>query len=206
MFPKVTSKDRKQAEFEKKLELNRHLDNSKFRKAIKKVFKERRSGINKTISKRPVTSSKLIPVPKYSPKDTLGSTIDRADRYSYRPPQEYQLKFGSTSTSSKRQAKYRSLGEPTNKSQKSSNWPPPSDSNFRQSTEAPTSSPSNLVLPVHCDKCGKENLSGPKQLAIHQQSKKCRNRQDRGKTHQCSHCNRLFDTSHNLKRHNCPKL
>ena len=56
------------------------------------------------------------------------------------------------------------------------------------------------IQPITCKFCFVQ-CSGPKALAFHQASNKCKNRRDYQLKHKCFDCNRLFETTHDLERH-----
>ena len=220
----MNSKSTEEAEFQKRLALNRHLDNSKHQKNIRRIFETRKTIAKKQAKERISKSPLLIPPPKYAPKEFLGSTIYKHQAYTCRPPSQYVEKKRPVYSSISRKISTSHLEIPKSQNKNSSykpHWPPPPDSNYQGAgqststssyksdlpsyTEVPSSSvePASFVEPVDCDLCGKKKLSGPKQLLKHQQSKKCLNRRDWNKVHYCRYCKKKFNTSHNLSRHNC---
>ena len=106
-----------------------------------------------------------------------------------------------------------------------SSWPPPKDSNYSTVSssvlKAPDSShlqadtepdspnlTSSEEIPkaktlkfIVCNLCGTQ-VSGPQQLYIHQNGRKCKNRQLKSKW-PCKYCKCTFDTKHNLEDHKC---
>ena len=216
----MSSTSSEEAKFRKKVEVNRTINNEKFRSKIQGLLKNRK---NKKTTKNTVKTeirSKIFK-PKHSPKEVLGRKLFEYD-YPYRPPRPSPSYRSSNPILRDRSVTntrlIKSSKEPT--SPKKSIWPPPPDTNYRRS---PSISPANLqVEELHCDSvvvnqqvqqveqvdcelCGKKGFSGPKQLKCHQASQKCKNRQLHGLVHNCNYCHRVFDTPHNLYYHNCHK-
>ena len=195
------------------------------------LFKKRREARREALRKKadksekpkPTTPSEFV-APLYPPRQTLGKYISRYTPYYYQPPKQPLPE--DRPRSSKASAPRNRSQEPakntssfTLSSLKSIPYPPPRDSNYSKVNprvpvqrtldfdspehQIPINSPTPERKFVDCEKCGKKNFSSSTQLAIHQQSKKCKNRQDRNTLHKCKICRKTFDTRHNLLKHNC---
>ena len=193
------------------------------------LFKKRREARREALRKKadksdkpkPTSSSEFI-APQYPPSQTLGKYIARYTPYYYQPPKQPLPEDRPRSSKASKprnstQAKNTSKSSPPPK--ESVPYPPPRDTNYSEvPTQAPVSRTLDFDHPEHhipidthiqknkfvdCEKCGKKNFSSSVQLTIHQQSKKCKNRQDRNTIHKCETCSRTFDTRHNLQKHIC---
>ena len=197
-----------------------------------RLFKKRQEAtkafINKSQNPPPPPPALRFVLPKFKnrPIDFRSAGQPWRDRI-YRPPtwlnsisspaSESRTSRASSSFKASSRTKVSRVSEP----QVQAPWPPPKDSHCstvpnsaprRESVVADSpvlvsedeSRPNKLKF-VKCDKCGKKNLSSIKQLKVHQQSKKCKNRQERQSELRCSVCQVLFDTRHNLRSHVCRK-
>ena len=186
-----------------------------------------RKKADKTEKPKPTSPSEFV-APQYPPSQTLGKYISRYTPYYYQPPKQ-PLPEDRPKSSKARQSRKsspvaaRSTSGPLARPNQSVPYPPPRDTNYSKvPSKAQVSVPVKRILdfdsPEHhipldspiakhkfvdCEKCGKKNFSSSVQLAIHQQSKKCRNRQDRNTVHKCKICLKVLDTRHNLLKHNC---
>ena len=195
------------------------------------LFKKRREARHKALRKKadncekpkPTSPSEFV-APLHPPSQTLGKYISRYTPYYYQPPkQPLPEDRPRSSKASKSRSKSQ---EPARRTSISSlplrepvPYPPPPDSNYSKvNSRLPLQRTLDFDSPEHhipvdtsipvrkfvdCEKCGKKNFSSSTQLAIHQESKKCKNRQDRNTVHKCKTCFRIFDTKHNLQKHIC---
>ena len=188
-----------------------------------------RKKADKTEKPQPTSPSEFV-APQYPPSQTLGKYISRYTPYYYQPPKqplpEDRPKSSKTSRPRKSSpaAASNTTSESPSRPKPSVPYPPPRDKNYSKvPSKARVSVPVKRTLvfdsPEHhhisfdspasgntfvdCEKCGKKNFSSAAQLAIHQRSKKCKNRQDRNTVHNCKACYRVFDTRHNLQKHIC---
>ena len=206
-------------------------DNDQLYRPTQLLFKKRREARSEALRKKteglekpkPTSPSEFI-APRYPPSQTLGKYISRYTPYYHQPPKqplpEDRPRKSKTSkprntTKSTRSNASRSSSPP----KLSAPYPPPRDTIYSKvSSELPVQRTLDFDSPedhipidtpltnrkfVDCDKCGKKNFSSSAQLAIHQKSKKCKNRQDRNTVHKCETCFKVFDTRHNLQKHNC---
>ena len=173
---------------------------------ISKLFRDRRLGVKKTQSKKRREAAKTIQpisvVPKYRPREIIGKNISRFHTDSYRPPispiEVITRKIPKVKSCAGYIPKYL---DGSSKNPKPSQYlPVPKDSNYRQCNTGP-----EVLKFVNCELCGKQGFSSRKQLSIHQNSKKCENRQLHKIVHKCHICFREFDTPHNLDWHSCRK-
>ena len=182
---------------------------SSLKKKIRKLFQDRKLGVAKELRKKRKQAKDNLPalvsVPKYSPRDNIGRTICKFDRYSYRP-KELVWSNQESRLRKSQQSAVPVQAVPSDTSSTSCAWPPPQDTNYRQDSVLNLSKEFQTVTkPVNCDRCGKLGFSSKKQLSIHHDSKKCLNRQLHKFIHKCRVCNRRFDTPHNLDNHKCHK-
>ena len=186
-----------------------------------------RKKADKTEKPKPTSPSEFV-APQYPPSQTLGKYISRYTPYYYQPPkQPLPEDRPKSSKASKPRKSSQVSASRTSESPSPPNqsvpYPPPRDSNYSKvPSEARVSAPVKRILnfdsPDHpisidspvrnrkfvdCEKCGKKNFSSAAQLAVHQRSKKCENRQDRNVLHKCKSCLKVFDTRHNLQKHIC---
>ena len=208
-----------------------HEDDKLYRRT-QLLFKKRREARREALRKKadssekpkPTSPSELI-APQYPPSQTLGKYISRYTPYYYQPPKQ-PLPEDRPRSSKASQPRKTTLASRNQRSKSSSQpeqaaalYPPPSDTNYSQvpsqvpvhptldfdspEHHIPFDTPITIRKFVDCEKCGKKNFSSSAQLAIHHQSKKCKNRQDRNTVHKCETCLKTFDTRHNLPKHNC---
>ena len=186
-----------------------------------------RKKADKTEKPKPTSPSEFV-APQYPPSQTLGKYITRYTPYYYQPPkqplpEDHRKPSEASQPSRVPRSTTRSFSKESSPSKLSVPYPPPRDTNY---SKVPSRAQANLTVKrtldfdspepqilnnspisrnkfVDCEKCGKKNFSSVAQLAVHQRSKKCKNRQDRNTFHKCQDCFKVFDTRHNLQKHIC---
>lgn len=186
-----------------------------------------RKKADKTEKPKPTSPSEFV-APQYPPSQTLGKYISRYTPYYYQPPKQPLPEDRPRSSKASKPSRVprsttRSTPKESSPSKLSVPYPPPRDTNYSEvpsiaqvqvavkrtldfdspEPQIPIDSPISKNKFVDCEKCGKKNFSSVAQLAIHQRSKKCKNRQDRNIVHKCKACFKVFDTRHNLQKHIC---
>ena len=186
-----------------------------------------RKKADKTEKPKPTSASEFV-APQYPPSQTLGKYISRYTPYYYQPPKQPLPEDRPKSSKASNPGKSSQVAASnTSKSPSQPNrsvlYPPPRDTNYSTvppkarflapvkrtlnfespEPQIPIDSPISKNKFVDCEKCGKKNFSSVAQLAVHQRSKKCKNRQDRNTVHKCKACLKVFDTRHNLEKHIC---
>ena len=198
-----------------------------FKKRRETREKSLRKKADKTEKPKPTSPSEFV-APQYPPSQTLGKYIARYTPYYYQPPkqplpEDRPRSSKATNLRKSNQVTASNTSESPSELKQPVPYPPPRDTNYSKVPSiAQVSAPLKRTLvfdsPEHhisddtpltirkfvdCEKCGKKNFSSSTQLAIHQQSKKCKNRQDCNTVHKCDICSKTFDTRHNLLKHNC---
>ena len=186
-----------------------------------------RKKADKSEKPKPTSPSEFV-APQYPPSQTLGKYISRYTPYYYQPPKQPLPEDRPKSSKAPKprksiQVAASNISKSSSRPKQSVPYPPPRDSNYSKvpskaqvpppvkrtlifdspEHHIPIDSPVSRHKFVDCKKCGKKNFSSAAQLAIHQRSKKCINRQDRNTVHKCKACFKVFDTRHNLQKHVC---